>query len=78
MRQEEVTVGLHRVRRNALFEVLFEQVQVPVSQTTTQAWTLGEEGFLEFHGFAYVPFYMGTPMHSDAAEEATIVIVVVQ
>ena len=36
MSQDEVTVGLHRVRRNALFEVPFKQGQVLVSQAVTE------------------------------------------
>ena len=76
--QDEVPVGLHRVSRNALFEVLFKQRQVLVGQTVTQAWTLGKEGFLKFSGFTHVVSYMGTPMNGDAAKEATIVPIGVQ
>ena len=78
MGQDEVTVGLHRVRRNALFEVMLKQGQVLFGQPPTQARTLGEKGSLEFHGFAYVPFHMRALMHSDAAEETAVVIVGVQ
>ena len=78
MGQDEVTVGLHRVRGNALFEVPFKQGQVLVGQTTTKAGALSEERVLQLSGFAHVPFRSSTPMHSDAAEEATIVIVGVQ
>ena len=78
MRQDEVTVGLHRVRGNALFEVLFKQGQVLVGQTVTKAGTLSEEGFLKLSGFAHVVSDLRTPMNSDAAEEATIVPIGVQ
>ena len=76
--QDEVAVGLHRVRRNALFEVPFKQGQVLVGQAVTKAWTLGEEGFLKFSGFAHVVLHMRTPMNCEAAEEATIVPIGVQ
>ena len=59
--QEEVTVCLNRISCNTLFEVLFKQRQMPVGQTVTQAWAVGEEGFRN---------NMSTPMHSNAAEEA--------
>ena len=78
MSQDEVTVGLHRVRRNALFEVLFKQGQVLVGQTVTKAGTLSEEGFLKLSGFAHVVSDLRTPMNSDAAEKATIVPIGVQ
>ena len=78
MRQDEVTVGLHRVRRNALFEVPFKQGQVFVGQTVTKAGTLSEEGVLQLSGFAHVVPHLRSPMNSDAAEEATIVPIGVQ
>ena len=46
----------------------------PVSQT----WALGEEGLLKLAGFAHVVSNMSAPMHCDAAEETTVVIVRVQ
>ena len=78
MSQDEVTVGLHRVRCNALFEVLFKQGQVLVGQTVTKAETLSEEGFLKLLGFTHVVSHLRTPMNSDAAEKATIVPIGVQ
>ena len=78
MTQDEVTVGLHRVCRNALFEMLFKQGQVLVGQAITKARALGKEGFLKFSGFAHVVSHMSTPMNSEAAEEATIVPIGVQ
>ena len=76
--QDEVTVRLHRVSGNALFEVLFKQGQMLVGQPIAQAWTLSEEGFLKLTGFAHVVSHMGTPMNSDAAKETTIVPIGVQ
>ena len=73
MDQDEVAVWLNRVSRNALFEVLFKQRQMFVSQTVTQAGPLGKESFLKFASFAHVVSHMSTPMNGDAAEEATIV-----
>ena len=78
MSQDGVTVGLHRVRRNALFELPFKQGQVLVAQAITKAGTLSEEGFLKLSGFAHVVPHLRTPMNSDAAEEATIVPIGVQ
>ena len=78
MSQDEVTVGLHRVRRNALFEVPFKQGQVLVGQTVTEAGTLSKEGVLQLSGFAHVVPHLRSPMNSDAAEEATIVPIGVQ
>ena len=46
---------------------------MPFSQTVTQAWVLGEEGFSKFAGSANVVSHMGTPMKSNAAEHAMIV-----
>ena len=76
--QDEVAVGLHRVRRNALFEMLFKQGQVLVGQAATKARAFGEKGFLEFSGFAHIVSHMRTPMNSNAAEEATLVPIGVQ
>ena len=78
MGQDEVTVRLNRVSRNALFEMSFKQRQVLVGQPITQAWTLGKEGLLKLAGFTHVVSHMRTPMHSDAAEEATVVLISVQ
>ena len=78
MSQDEVTVGLHRVRRNALFEVPFKQGQVLVGQTVTEAGTLSEEGVLQLSGFAHVVPHLRSPMNSNAAEEAPIVPIGVQ
>ena len=76
--QDEVAIGLNRVRRNALFEVPFKQGQVLVAQAITKARTLGEEEFLKFSGFAHVVSGICPPMNSNAAEEATIVPIGVQ
>ena len=73
MSQDEVAVWLNRVSCNALFEVLFKQRQMPVSQTVTQAWALGEESFRKFAGSSLVVSYISTPMNSNAAEETKIV-----
>ena len=78
MSQDEVTVGLRRVRGNALFEVLFKQRQMLVGQTVTKAGSLSEEGFLKLSGFTHVVSDLRTPMNSDAAEEATVVPIGVQ
>ena len=77
MSQDEVTVGLHRVRRNALFEVPFKQGQVLVGQTVTEAGLLSE-GVFQLSGFAHVVPHLRSPMNSDAAEEAPIVPIGVQ
>ena len=69
----EITVWLNRVSGNTLFEVLFKQRQMPVGQTVTQAWVSGEESFRKFAGSSHVVSYMGTPMNSNAAEEAVLV-----
>ena len=47
MSQDKVTVGLHRVRCNALLEVPFKQKQVLVGQAVTKAWVLCEEVVLQ-------------------------------
>ena len=52
---------MNRVSRNALFEVLFKQRQMPVGQTVTKAWTLGEESSIKFAGSANVVSHMGSP-----------------
>ena len=78
MSQDEVTVGLHRVRRNALFEVPFKQGQMLVGQTVTEAGALSEEGVLQLSELAHVVPHLRSPMNSDAAEEATIVPIGVQ
>ena len=76
--QDEVTVGLHRVSCNTLFEMSFKQRQMLVGQPVTQTRTLGKEGLLKLAGFTHVVSHMRTPMHSDAAEEATVVLISVQ
>ena len=76
--QDEVAIGLHRVSSNALLKVFFEQGQMLVGQAVTQAWTLGEKGFLKGSGSAHVVSHMSPPMNSDAAEEAPVVPISVQ
>ena len=76
--QDEVTIRLNRVSCNALFEMTFKQRQMLVGQPVTQAWPLGKEGLLKRAGFTHVVPHMGTTMHSDTPEEATVVLIGVQ
>ena len=78
MSQDKVTVGLHRVRRNALFEVPFKQGQVLVGQAVTKAGALSEERVLQLSGFAHVVPHLRSLMNSNAAKKAPIVPIGVQ
>ena len=78
MSQDKVTVGLHRVRCNALLEVPFKQGQVLVGQAVTKAGMLCEEVVLQLSGFAHVVPHLRSLMNSDAAEKAPIVPIGVQ
>ena len=46
-----------------------------VGEPVSKTWAIGEEGLLKLAGFAHVAPRGGTPMHCDAAEEATVVLV---
>ena len=46
---------------------------MPVGQTVTQTWTLGEESLRKFAGSAHVVSHMSTPMNSNATKETKIV-----
>ena len=76
--QDKVTVGLHRVRCNALLEVPFKQGQVLVSQAVTNAGVLSEEFVLQLSGFAHVVPHLRSLLNSDTAEKAPIVPIGVQ
>ena len=76
--QDEVAVRLNRVSCNTLFEMTFKQRQMLVGQPVTQAWPLGKEGLLKRAGFTHVVPHIGTTMHSNTPEEATVVLICVQ
>ena len=75
VQQDKVTVWQNKVCGNALFVVLFQQGQVARIQLVSKSGISRKEVVFEFPGFAGTTFDTSSPMHSQTAMKATVVVV---